>query len=166
MVGVDKMIYAVASGIVVVSSIITDHSNDAWAFGNRIMIKGDDGRYIMYNHLASRRVLQGQRVEEGDLIGVEGGTGNCVPAGASHLHIEIRDRQGAPFTALSIADYLGIPNVVGPHTMATGTTEMTAPASHAEIVRFKCNLEPQTMAYLKKYKYADDLFAKIAEKLK
>lgn len=116
MVGEDKMIYAIEGGTVVVSSIITDKNNAAWAFGNRVMIRGDDGKYIMYNHLSRRIVMQGQRVEEGTLIGVEGGTGNCVPAGASHLHIELRDRQGAPYKALPIAPYMGIPNAVMYHT--------------------------------------------------
>lgn len=116
MVGTDKNIYAVAAGVVVVSSIITDKNNPAWAFGNRVMVRGDDGKYIMYNHLSRRTVSQGQRVEVGTQVGVEGGTGNCVPAGASHLHIELRDRQGSPYTALPIAPYLGIPNAVMYHT--------------------------------------------------
>lgn len=113
MVGVDKNIYAVKSGVVVVSSIIDKATGRAeWAFGNRVMIRGDDGKFVMYNHLARRTVTQGQRVEAGTLIGVEGCTGHCVPSNGVHLHFEVRDRQGYPYTVLSAADYLGIPNAI------------------------------------------------------
>ncbi|MHB1152110.1 MAG: M23 family metallopeptidase [Eubacteriales bacterium] len=110
MVGTDKNIYAVKSGIVVVSSIITDQNNPAWQFGNRVMIRDADNKYAMYNHLSLRKVSQGQQVIAGQIIGIEGSSGRST---GSHLHFEVRDRQGAGYSVLSAAEYLGIPNAVG-----------------------------------------------------
>lgn len=112
MVGVNKNIYAVSDGTVAISAIITDKNNPSWAFGNRVWIRDSQGKIVCYNHLSQRRVSVGQVVKKGDLIGVEGGTGNCVPAGASHLHLELRSNLGAPFQELKIYDYIDIPNAV------------------------------------------------------
>ena len=112
MVGIDKQIYAVSDGTVVISQIITDRNNPSWAFGNRVWIRDKQNKIVCYNHLSQRRVSVGQAVKQGDLIGVEGGTGNCVPPGASHLHIELRSNLGAPFQELKIYEYLGMPNQV------------------------------------------------------
>ena len=58
MVGVDKNIYAVKGGVAVVSSFIDKASGrPEWAFGNRVMIRGDDGKFVMYNHLAQGTVF-------------------------------------------------------------------------------------------------------------
>jgi len=115
MVGIDKQIYAVSDGTVVISSIITDKSNPSWAFGNRVWIKDKNNKIVCYNHLSQRRVSVGQAIKQGDLIGVEGATGHCVPVGASHLHIELRSNLGVPFQELKIYEYLDIPNQVKIH---------------------------------------------------
>jgi murein DD-endopeptidase MepM/ murein hydrolase activator NlpD len=115
LVGEDKHIYAVVGGMVEVSSIIDESTgNDAWAFGNRVMILDNNGKYVMYNHLAKRLVNQGDHVESGDLIGIEGCTGDVYPKGTGvHLHLECRDKRGYGYTCFSAADYIGISNKVG-----------------------------------------------------
>lgn len=158
LVGADKNIYAVSDGTVVKSEIITDRNNASWQFGNRVWIRDRDNKIVCYNHLSVRRVSVGQTVNAGDIIGIEGATGRST---GSHLHFEIRDRLGVGFTALSAAEYLGITNTV--------QTVLAKPSNHidysAEVAR-KAKLESQTMDYLKRYKYADDLFRKLAEAMK
>jgi murein DD-endopeptidase MepM/ murein hydrolase activator NlpD len=157
LVGVDKNIYAVSDGAVVKSEIITNRANINWEFGNRVWIRDKAGKIVCYNHLASREVAVGQTVRAGDLIGVEGATGRVT---GSHLHFEIRDRLGAGYKCFSAAEYIGIPNAVG-----TITYTPPAPVNHdyaAEVAK-KAGLEPQTMDYLKRYRFADDLLRKLWE---
>jgi murein DD-endopeptidase MepM/ murein hydrolase activator NlpD len=58
------------------------------AYGNHIILKLDDGNYVLYGHLSSTRVSQGQVVEGGDWIGNVGTTGNST---GPHLHFELRN---------------------------------------------------------------------------
>ena len=158
LVGKTKNIYAVTSGTVLKSEITVDRNNDAWMFGNRVWIRDAAGKIACYHHLATRKVFAGHVVNAGDLIGIEGSTGRST---GSHLHFEVRDRLGVGYKVFSAAEYLGIQNV-------TGLYKYTIPASdsYTEIVRKKAGLEAQTMAYLKKYKYAEDLFRKLAGAMK
>ena len=109
----DKRIRAAKSGVAVISGIITDRRNPSWAFGSRVWFRDLNGVIVENNHLDERYVKVGERIKEGDIIGYEGGTGDCYPVGASHLHFGVRNKLGAGYTALSAAKYLGIPNVVG-----------------------------------------------------
>lgn len=115
LVGVNKNIYAVSDGKVVISSLINRSTgNTAWQFGNRITILDKNGKYVMYNHLNARYVFTGQMVKVGQLIGKEGWTGYVVPVGlrGSHLHFEVRDRLGLGYKNFSAAEYLGISNEI------------------------------------------------------
>ena len=47
----------------------------------------------LYAHLSKLCVAQGQQVQEGQLIGYSGDTGNCYGA---HLHFEVRWRVATP----------------------------------------------------------------------
>ena len=57
------------------------------AYGNEVVIKGDDGKYTQYGHLTSASVQAGQKVGAGDQIAVSGSTGNST---GPHLHFEVR----------------------------------------------------------------------------
>lgn len=102
----DKTIRAVVSGVVWMSRIVTDPKNRTSEWGNYICISGEDGTLYYYCHLAERLVSVGERVEVGQIIGVEGSTGRSK---GSHLHFEVR-RLGVQ---INPADILGIPNMCG-----------------------------------------------------
>jgi len=108
LVGVDsKNLYSPVSGVVLVSQMVTDKSNLTWQWGNYVCIGGDDGNLYYLCHMASRAVDANERVEEGDIIGIEGSTGYST---GSHCHFEVRDKNNKQ---LNPAELLGIPNVAG-----------------------------------------------------
>lgn len=102
-----KEICAVAPGVVAVSQIVTDKANATWEWGNYVAVVCDDGHVIYYCHMSERKVKAGDRVEVGDVLGIEGNTGYSF---GSHLHLEVRDSQNARRNA---AEYIGIPNSRG-----------------------------------------------------
>jgi hypothetical protein len=57
--------------------------------------------------MARRAVNVGERVEAGELVGIEGSTGYST---GSHCHFEVRDKNNKQ---LNPAELLGIPNVAG-----------------------------------------------------
>lgn len=108
LVGLDsKNLYAPVGGVVLVSQMVTDKANRTWEWGNYICISGDDGNLYYLCHMARRSVNVGERVEEGELIGIEGSTGYST---GSHCHFEVRDKNNKQ---LNPAELLGIPNVAG-----------------------------------------------------
>lgn len=113
----DKTICAVMSGIVIYSRMITDLTNRTWEWGNYICIRGEDSRLYYYCHLSVREVSAGERVREGDIIGVEGSTGRST---GSHLHFEVRDSAG---NQINPADVIGVPNVEGTYIIKAGKKE-------------------------------------------
>lgn len=70
-------------------------------YGNAIVLKHDEGLTVIYGHLSKVNVIQGQKVNTGDLIGFIGSTGRST---GPHLHYEIRkdneDIDPAPFIYL------------------------------------------------------------------
>lgn len=103
----DKTVCAAAAGVVLYSRMITDTTNRTSEWGNYICICGDDGNYYYYCHLSVREVSAGERVQEGDIIGMEGSTGRST---GSHLHFEVRSQSGVQLNPSAI---IGIPNVIG-----------------------------------------------------
>lgn len=117
LVGVDsKNLYSPVSGVVLVSQMVTDKSNLTWQWGNYVCIGGDDGNLYYLCHMASRAVDANERVEEGDIIGIEGSTGYST---GSHCHFEVRDMSNKQ---LNPADLLGIPNIAGTEITVERTT--------------------------------------------
>lgn len=112
----DKSVCAAVSGVVAVSTIITDRKNRTWEWGNYVRIDGNDGRRYYYCHLSRRLAEVGQRVNAGDVIGIEGSTGRST---GSHLHFEVRDSAGLTIDPVEI---LGIP-AVEDATVKIGTQE-------------------------------------------
>ena len=109
-----KQICAVTGGKVIRSRIVTDKTDSTWQWGNYVAVAGDDGNTIYYCHMKERKVAVGDRVEVGDVLGIEGNTGYSFGA---HLHFEVRDKKGVRINA---ADYLGIPNKVGTYKVEEG----------------------------------------------
>lgn len=55
--------------------------------GNFILIRHPNGQCTSYSHLSSVSIRQGQRVKQGQVIGIKGATGRLVTG--VHLHFEI-----------------------------------------------------------------------------
>lgn len=60
---------------------------DNFGYGNRVIIDHGNGFVSLYGHLSRFRVVTGQRVNRGDVIGDMGSTGRSTGV---HLHFEIR----------------------------------------------------------------------------
>ena len=103
----DKSVCAAVGGIVAVSTIINDPTNRTSEWGNYVRIDGHDGRRYYYCHLSRRLAEVGQRVNAGDVIGIEGSTGRST---GSHLHFEVRTASGLTIDPVEI---LGIPSIEG-----------------------------------------------------
>lgn len=110
-VGSDEIV-AVADGTVVRSRIVTNKSDATWEWGEYIAITGTDGMTIYYCHLAKRLVKVGAKVKAGDVIGVQGMTGQAT---GPHLHFEVR--KGSK--QVNAAEYVGIENLLGTYNGVT-----------------------------------------------
>lgn len=93
----DTPIYAADTGVVVFAG---------WhrvGYGNLIIIDHGGGWTTYYGHLAKRFVGCGDQVEQGQLIGLMGATGN---ASGIHLHFEVRsnDVPQNPYNFIQIHD--------------------------------------------------------------
>lgn len=112
----DKAVCAAVPGVVAVSTIITDPTNRTSEWGNYVRIDGNDGRRYYYCHLSRRLAEVGQRVNAGDVIGIEGSTGRST---GSHLHFEVRTESGL---TVDPTEVLEIPSIEGA-TIKIGTHE-------------------------------------------
>lgn len=119
-----KNIVAVEDATVGMSTIVTDRGNATWEWGNYIRLDLADGKRLYHCHLSQRLVSTGQRVAKGQIIGVEGATGNAT---GSHLHWELRPA-GTTRDSLDIAAWSGIPNVRGVYTPDAPAPEPTPTA--------------------------------------
>lgn len=72
--------------------VVTEASYDG-AFGNKTVVRLDDGTVLWYCHQSEFGVEAGQRVAPGDLIGYVGSTGNVT---GPHLHLEVHPGNGDP----------------------------------------------------------------------
>ena len=61
---------------------------DPDGYGNYMIIKGDDGYSTLYAHMSTPSTLKkGDKVKVGDVIGLQGSSGN---SSGKHLHFEVR----------------------------------------------------------------------------
>jgi murein DD-endopeptidase MepM/ murein hydrolase activator NlpD len=72
--------------------VVTEASSDG-AFGNKTVVRLDDGTVLWYCHQSRFGVEVGQRLAPGDLLGYVGSTGNTTGA---HLHLEVHPGGGDP----------------------------------------------------------------------
>jgi murein DD-endopeptidase MepM/ murein hydrolase activator NlpD len=78
-VGYTSPIYASKAGTVIVSQY-------SRSYGNYVAISHGNGNTTLYGHMSSRKVEVGQYVNQGDVIGITGSTGNST---GPHLHFEV-----------------------------------------------------------------------------
>jgi murein DD-endopeptidase MepM/ murein hydrolase activator NlpD len=79
-------IHAIAAGT------ITAAAYDG-AYGNKTVLRSDDGTELWFCHQTRFAVTVGERVEAGQLIGFVGRTGNAT---GNHVHIEVHPGGGDP----------------------------------------------------------------------
>jgi len=78
-VGYTSPIYASKAGTVIVSQRSS-------SYGEYVVISHGSGNTTLYGHMSTRKVSVGQYVNQGDVIGITGSTGNST---GPHLHFEI-----------------------------------------------------------------------------
>lgn len=71
-------------------------------FGNYVVVKDNRGFYNYYAHLNSISVKEGQKVNEGDILGIQGETGQAT---GKHLHLEIRSDMNDPTSTMNPSTY-------------------------------------------------------------
>lgn len=118
LVGEDKNIYSVCGGTVEYAGW-ENAKNKSCGFGLYVRVRLDDGRRIYYAHLNKILVSCGKRVKAGDIIGIEGATGNVT---GRHLHIELRT-VGNSKESLDICEFLGIENKAGTYSNQAQSVE-------------------------------------------
>ncbi len=87
---------AIADGEVVYVQTGVVGYNTVYSAGNFVKIRHENGYFSRYLHLApdSIKVKVGDKVKAGQVLGMEGGTGYCIPAEAVHLHFDINNGRG------------------------------------------------------------------------
>ncbi|MBV8195733.1 MAG: M23 family metallopeptidase [Candidatus Dormibacteraeota bacterium] len=83
----DAPVGAAAAGTVILATSSVDSSGNLVGYGNYVLISHGDGFLTLYGHLDKILVAAGQKVQQGEVIGLEGSTGWSTGA---HLHFEIR----------------------------------------------------------------------------
>jgi murein DD-endopeptidase MepM/ murein hydrolase activator NlpD len=98
-------------------------------YGNVVVVRHNNGLETLYAHLSQRKVIPGDHVEAGDIIGFGGNTGRSYGA---HLHFELRYK-GQAFDPLL---------VVNPSAQALLSSSFTLLPIHFE----ESGVSPQTIA--------------------
>ena len=80
-VGYTTEIHAAKAGTVIVSQYSS-------SYGNYVVVSHGSGNTTLYAHMSSRKVSVGQYVNQGDVLGITGSTGNST---GPHLHFEITE---------------------------------------------------------------------------
>lgn len=146
-VGLDsKYICAVVPGVVAASQIVKDKTDRTWEWGNYVCVRGDDGNYYYYCHMAQRLVDVGKRVKAGDHLGLEGNTGYSF---GSHCHFEVRNGSNV---SVDPSGFIGAENKAGTYGI-----------DYRDEAKKRFGFSEDTMRYLDRYKYASDLYRKLVE---
>ena len=80
-VGYTSEVHAAKDGTVIVSQYSS-------SYGNYVVVSHGSGNTTLYAHMSSRKVSVGQKVKQGDVLGITGSTGHST---GPHLHFEITE---------------------------------------------------------------------------
>jgi murein DD-endopeptidase MepM/ murein hydrolase activator NlpD len=109
-------------------------------YGNMVCVKHSSRFETCYAHMTNYAVSQGQRVNQGEVIGYVGCTGNCT---GPHLHFETRV-DGA---ARDPRPYLGGAGVPGAPTVKAAATKAKLTASiRKDVARARVTAKTTTLA--------------------
>ena len=147
----DKIVVSPTLGKVVSSQIITDRNNATWEWGNYVKIDNLNGYYLFFCHLSARLVKVGDKVEEGQPIGIEGNTGYSF---GSHCHFEVRRKSDG--VSINPREYFKI----------LAVWEKSQIDVSKKLVQEKTGFDNNTMEYLSKHPYSDALFLKLTNAMK
>lgn len=92
------------------SGVLRGNFQDPSGYGNYVSIEHEDGTRALYCHLECFKRTPGEKIEVGEVIGIEGTSGNSTGV---HLHLEIRKAPYYTSDHINVADYLGIKNDYG-----------------------------------------------------
>jgi murein DD-endopeptidase MepM/ murein hydrolase activator NlpD len=84
----DAPIHAAADGVVAVAGAETDSQGHRVGYGNYVVVAHPARMITLYGHLDQILVHVGQVVHAGDVLGLEGSSGNST---GPHLHFEVHD---------------------------------------------------------------------------
>jgi murein DD-endopeptidase MepM/ murein hydrolase activator NlpD len=84
----DAPIHAAADGVVAVAGAETDSQGHLVGHGNYVVVAHPGRMITLYGHLDQILVHVGQVVHAGDVLGLEGSSGNST---GPHLHFEVHD---------------------------------------------------------------------------
>jgi len=76
---------------------------DRYGYGHYVLVRHYNGLETLYGHLSKRKVIVGQEVKAGELIGLGGNTGRST---GPHLHFEVR-YQGNAIDPTTMHDFDG-----------------------------------------------------------
>ncbi len=96
-------IFAAKEGVVVAA-----YNNSEWndGFGNHCIIDHGDGTQTLYAHASEIRLVEGDTVNKGQIVGLIGDTGNTT---APHLHFEVRVDCGGYYQRVNPLNYISEP---------------------------------------------------------
>jgi len=96
-------IFAAKEGVVVAS-----FNDGKWndGFGNHCIIDHGDGTQTLYAHASEIRLVEGDTVNKGQIVGLIGDTGNTT---APHLHFEVRVDCGGYYQRVNPLNYISKP---------------------------------------------------------
>ena len=119
---VNTPIKAAADGVVINADTL-DHKD---GFGNRVLIKHDDGKATLYAHMVSRPFVKvGEKVKMGQVIGKVGGSGKEQNSYGYHLHITVLDNYDKKPNIYYNGDLLDPIKVLGLGTLKLGSGSKT-----------------------------------------
>ncbi len=95
-----KNVVAAADGKVI------NYGFNHWSMGNYIIIDHGYGLFTAYYHLKTLYVGGGDTVEQGQVIGLAGNTGNST---GPHLHFEVRINRNGTITRVNPLKFVSIP---------------------------------------------------------
>lgn len=139
-----KNIIAPTNGKIISSTMIPDKNNPTWEWGNYVKMDDLWEYWLFFCHLSERKVKVGDKVDKGQLIGVEGQTGYSF---GSHLHFEVRRKKDN--VSIDPMEYFKI--------LAEWERK-----HYKEMTKKRFKFDENTMTHLSKHPYSDALFERLA----